>query len=90
MEAARRMERIGSHISASAGGALAGSRDNPDDIVIVDAIRTPITRARKVRVRQMVMRLPLHIRVGALKRVPSSLLHHVARPALAFQCLLPP
>lgn len=47
MEAARRMEVIGSHISASAG-ALAGARDSPDDIVIVDAIRTPITRARKV------------------------------------------
>lgn len=47
MEAARRMEVIGSHLSASSG-ALAGSRDSPDDIVIVDAIRTPITRARKV------------------------------------------
>ena len=47
MDPARRMERIGSHLSASAG-ALAGARDSPDDIVIVDAIRTPITRARKV------------------------------------------
>lgn len=48
MEPARRMEMIGSHLSASAG-AMAGARDSPDDIVIVDAIRTPITRARKVR-----------------------------------------
>ncbi|CAM9393169.1 unnamed protein product [Ectocarpus sp. 6 AP-2014] len=47
MEAARRMEVIGSHLSASSG-ALAGARDRPDDIVIVDAIRTPITRARKI------------------------------------------
>lgn len=47
MEAARRMEVIGSHLSASSG-ALTGARDRPDDIVIVDAIRTPITRARKV------------------------------------------
>ncbi|CAN0374923.1 unnamed protein product, partial [Scytosiphon promiscuus] len=46
MEATRRMEMIGSHLSASSG-ALAGARDSPDDIVIVDAIRTPITRARK-------------------------------------------
>ncbi|CAN0389118.1 unnamed protein product, partial [Ectocarpus sp. 12 AP-2014] len=46
MEAARRMEVIGSHLSASSG-ALAGARDRPDDVVIVDAIRTPITRARK-------------------------------------------
>ncbi|CBJ49265.1 3-ketoacyl-CoA thiolase [Ectocarpus siliculosus] len=47
MEAARRMEVIGSHLSASSG-ALAGAQDRPDDIVIVDAIRTPITRARKI------------------------------------------
>ncbi|CAN0114621.1 unnamed protein product [Scytosiphon promiscuus] len=47
MEATRRMEMIGSHLSASSG-ALAGARDSPDDIVIVDAIRTPITRARKI------------------------------------------
>eukprot|EP00903_Cladosiphon_okamuranus_P010416 g9852.t1 len=37
---------LGSHLSASAG-ALAGARDSPDDIVIVDAIRTPITRAKR-------------------------------------------
>ena len=52
MEAARRMERIGSHVSASAMGPRAGTRDCPDDIVIVDAIRTPITRAKKVHVQQ--------------------------------------
>ncbi|CAN0389459.1 unnamed protein product, partial [Scytosiphon promiscuus] len=47
MEAARRMDRIGSHVSASAMGPRAGTRDSPDDVVIVDAIRTPITRAKK-------------------------------------------
>lgn len=54
MEASRRMNRIGSHISAVEAGAtvgtaaaLAGAQDSPDDIVIVDAIRTPITRAKK-------------------------------------------
>lgn len=53
MEASRRMDRIGSHMSAAAAAtapasAVAGARDSPDDVVIVDAIRTPITRAKKV------------------------------------------
>lgn len=48
MEASRRIDRIGSHISA-ADPLPRGACDTPDDIVIVDAIRTPITRAKKVQ-----------------------------------------
>lgn len=54
MEASRRIQKIGAHLSSavtsigSSGNASAGARESPDDIVIVDAIRTPITRAKKV------------------------------------------
>lgn len=44
MEASRRMDRIGLHLSARSNSA------SDDDIVVVDAIRTAITRAKKVRV----------------------------------------
>lgn len=45
MEACKRMDRIGLHLSAR------GNSASDDDIVVVDAIRTPITRAKKVRLR---------------------------------------
>lgn len=55
-DGARRMDRIGSHLSAGAGWGGAGGRAatprsssaRDDDVVVVDAIRTPITRAKKV------------------------------------------
>lgn len=50
MEASRRVDRIGSHISAS-GMPSKAAHDALQDIVVVDAIRTPITRAKKVRLR---------------------------------------
>lgn len=51
MAASRRMDRIASHLTDGNNSHHAGprARSSADDVVIVDAIRTPITRAKRVR-----------------------------------------
>ncbi|CAM9619370.1 unnamed protein product, partial [Choristocarpus tenellus] len=52
-DASRRLHLLGSHLAASPAVAeelsseASRSQTSPDDIVIVDAIRTPITKAKR-------------------------------------------
>jgi hypothetical protein len=43
----KRLDLLGSHLHASPQSVFVAGKKQPDDVVIVAAVRTPLTRARK-------------------------------------------